>query len=160
MLQVFCHFTVSFPRPEIINRALQAFCRVFARRASALAGTRAAFIMTRDACTWHILCVFRPHRGFVRSAHERRPLHHQRSGDINAWRDAYLTTELWVIKDNPPPLFTHKRNKQLVLSYFCGEFFFLKCNLTFPPLGITQKYFPRRDLLQLHKCAQWQHPSC
>lgn len=26
-------------------------------------------------------------------------------------------------------------------------------------LRITQKYFPGRDLLQLHKCAQRQQPS-
>lgn len=31
---------------------------------------------------------------------------------------------------------------------------------TSPPFCITQKYFPRWDLLQLHKCAQWQQSSC
>lgn len=41
----------------------------------------------------HTLLLF---RGFVWSAHEGGPVHHQRSRDFNARGDAYVAPELWV----------------------------------------------------------------
>lgn len=82
-------------------------------------------------------------RGFVWSAYEGGPVHHQRSRDSNAWRDAYLAPELWV-----------KKTIILLLEYqrivpFGGQTAVAKCkNCVF--LCISQKYIPRRDLLQLH----------
>lgn len=56
-----------------------------------------------------ILC-FSTYRGFVWGTHESGPIDHQRSRNVDARRDAYLTTELWVM---------HQTCSKLLIADYC-----------------------------------------
>lgn len=94
-------------------------------------------------------CVF---RGFVWSANEGGPLHHQRSRGANAGGDADASSELWV----------STAHQLLVNRPMSGEYFLRSKPLFSKSTDFNlspQEHLPRRDLLQLHQCAQRQHPG-
>lgn len=67
-----------------------------------------------------MLPVFYLDRRFIWPTYESGPLDHQRSGNPDAWRDAYFTTELWVI---------NVTMQWMTKNYFCTPF--MLCVLTF-----------------------------